>query len=233
VPHAGRCAGGVGYLTSLPRPTFYCLEKGSLRHNCARDSCYVSGMGAIGGTRMSYRGGLSIVLGIMLAMAGCASEDASETSDVTVRGTIQGVNGPVEVGLLLIRQDAIRQVAAVQDTFANNGPFHLSTPLPEDTSHIINWGLTICASPPGQACAITSDNRLEGAIRPGTLAENVVVACTAASPCEEAQFACFQSASCLIPGGGVIANLSCHLDGTPSPAFICCRSLLAFDITCQ
>jgi hypothetical protein len=53
-------------------------------------------------------------------MAGCASEDASETSDVTVRGTIQGVNGPVEVGLLLIRQDAIRQVAAVQDTFANN-----------------------------------------------------------------------------------------------------------------
>jgi hypothetical protein len=182
---------------------------------------------------MSYRGGLSIVLGIMLTMAGCASEEASETSDVTVRGTIQGVNGPVEVGLLLIRQDEIRQVAAVQDTFANNGPFHLSTPLPEDTSHIINWGLTICANPPGQACEITSDNRLEGAMRPGTLAEHVVVACTAASPCEEAQFECFQSTRCLIPGGGVIADLSCHLDGTPSPEFICCRSLLAFDITCQ
>jgi hypothetical protein len=49
---------------------------------------------------MSYRGVVSIFLGIILAMAGCASDDASETSDVTVRGTIQGATGPVEVGLL-------------------------------------------------------------------------------------------------------------------------------------
>ena len=182
---------------------------------------------------MSYRGVVSIFLGIILTLAGCASDDSSETSDVTVRGTIQGATGPVEVGLLLIRQGEIVSVAAVQDTFPSNGPFHLSTPLPEDTSNIVNWGLTICTNPPGQVCEFTSDNRRGDAIHPGTLAENVVVACTAASPCEEAQFECFQSARCLIPGGGVIANLSCHLDGTPSPEFICCRSLLAFDITCQ
>ena len=120
---------------------------------------------------MSYRGVVSILLGIILTMAGCASDDASETSDVTVRGTIQGATGPVEVGLLLIRQGEIVQVAEVQDTFPSNGPFQLSTPLPEDASNIVNWGLTICTNPPGQACAITSDNRRGGAHRPGTLAE--------------------------------------------------------------
>jgi hypothetical protein len=190
-------------------------------------------MEAIGGTRMSYRGVVSILLGIILTMAGCASDDASETSDVTVRGTIQGATGPVEVGLLLIRQGEIVQVAEVQDTFPSNDPFQLSTPLPEDTSNIVNWGLIICTNPPGQDCDVTLDHRLQGPIRPGPLAENVMVACAAASPCEQAQFKCFQRAS----GCGFVvaefAPLSCHLDGTPSPEFICCRSDLARDITCQ
>jgi hypothetical protein len=42
---------------------------------------------------------LTIVLGIMFVLAECSSDHLDESSDVTVRGTIQGARGPSDVSI--------------------------------------------------------------------------------------------------------------------------------------
>jgi hypothetical protein len=188
----------------------------------------------IDSTLMPCNIALTIVFSIMFMLVGCASDDTDEPSDVTVRGTIQGASGPVDVGLILIRSNNVTQVTNVTDTFASDGPFQLSTPLPDDTDHLVNWTLIICANPLGQDCDIRIDDHRAGPIGPGLLSENAMISCEAASPCEHAQFNCFLGdvLACPFPMFEP-SDLSCNLDGTPSPAFTCCRDVLDRDFICQ
>jgi hypothetical protein len=150
---------------------------------------------------------------------------------VIVSGTIQGATGPVTVGLLFHRSGDIPFNTNVRGTFDANGPWMLSAPPPPEGTIFV--GPTICTNPAGQACSISS-----GLIPPlgsGTF-ENIAITCSVASPCEHAQFRCVRT---IQECGGVFEigqsqgrGLSCHVDGTPSPEFICCRFTLARDVSC-
>ena len=149
---------------------------------------------------------------------------------VIVTGTIQGATGPVTVALLFHKPGNIALTPDVRGTF-DNGPWRLSAPPPPEGT--LFFGPDICTNPAGQACSISPE-----LIRPlgsGTF-ENIAITCNAASPCEHVQFRCVRT---IQECGGVFEigqsqgrELSCHLDGTPSPEWRCCRPADARDVHC-